>query len=109
MFAWMDRWFRWQADHDLWAFLWAPHNFHHLVITLAVLALDIRAFGGQGYLFLAVGVASLAATGAMLAAWGAAGAGRGLRLVVGGVAGAIGLMGCDVLDATDNITGTYVH
>ena len=74
-----------------------------------VLALDIRAFGGSGYLFLAAGVLCLVATAAMLAHAAAAAAGEGLRGV--GVAGAaaLSLMGCDVLDATAYINTPYVH
>jgi hypothetical protein len=109
MFAWLARWRRLQADGDLGRYLWAPHNFHHLVWTFAVLDLDIRAFGGHGYLFLAVGALCLAATVAMLSIVAAAAAGRGLRLV--GVGGAIALsaMGCHILDASAHINTTYVH
>jgi len=109
MFEWMARWYRLRADGDLGRYLWAPHNFHHLVWTFAVLGLDIEGFGGSGYFILAVGAACFAAIAAMLAAVGAAAAGRGLRLVGGGVAAALGLMGCHVLDASAVINMTYVH
>ena len=36
-------------------------------------------------------------------------AGPGLRLVGGGVAVALSLMGCDILDANADIETTYVH
>ena len=109
MIDWAARWLRLQGDHDLAAYLWAPHNFHHLVWTLSVLDLDIRAFGGQGYLFVAVGMVCLAAIAAMMARLGAQAAGPGLRLVGGGVALALSLMGCHVLDANADINTTYVH
>src|SRR6185312_8319487 len=85
-------------DGDLGAYVWAPHNFHHLVWTFAVLALDITAFGASSYLFLAVGALCLAAV-----------AGRGLRLVGGGVAAALSLMGAHILDVSADINTTYVH
>ncbi|HXA38740.1 MAG TPA: hypothetical protein VNW53_07060 [Phenylobacterium sp.] len=109
MYDWVERWRRLQADGDFGRYFWAPHNFHHLVWTFAVLDLDIGAFGARSYLFLAVGVACLAAVAAMLAWAGAAAAGQGLRLVGGGVAAALCLMGCNVLDATSDIDTTYVH
>jgi hypothetical protein len=109
MYDWIARWRRWQADGDLGRYLWAPHNFHHLVWTFAVLGLDIRAFGASGYLFLAVGIICLVATAAMLARFAAGAAGSGLRLVGAGGALALSLMGCDLLDATVDINTTYVH
>ena len=109
MYDWVGRWRLFHAGGDLGRYLWAPHNFHHLVWTFAVLDLDIRVFGARSYLFLAVGVGCLAVIAAMLAWAGAAAAGRGLRLVGGGVAAALCLMGCNVLDATADINTTYVH
>ncbi|HZZ32984.1 MAG TPA: hypothetical protein VFE10_13435 [Phenylobacterium sp.] len=109
MYDWVSRWRVMQAGGDFGRYLWAPHNFHHLVWTFAVLDLDISALGAKSYLFLAVGVACLAAVAAMLAWAGAAAAGRGLRLVGGGIAAALCLMGCNVLDATADINTTYVH
>jgi hypothetical protein len=109
MYDWIARWDWLQADGDLGRYLWAPHNFHHLVWTLAVLEVDIRAFGASGYLFLAVGALCLAVTAAMLASLGGAAAGRGLRLVGAGGAAALCLTGCDVLDASFDINTTYVH
>ena len=109
MFDWMERWYALQADGDLGRYLWAPHNFHHLVWTFAVLALDVRVFGASGYLFLAVGVLCLMVTAAMLAGLGAAAAGRGLKLVGGGGAAALSAMGCHALDASADINTTYVH
>lgn len=109
MYAWIARWYRFRADGDLGRYLWAPHNFHHLVWTLAVLDLDIRAFGASGYLFLAVGVICLGATAALLARVAAEAAGPGLRLVGAGVAAALGAMGCHILDVNAEIETTYVH
>jgi hypothetical protein len=109
MFDWLERWRDFQADGKLGHYLWAPHNFHHLVWIFTVLDLDIRAFGGSGYLFLAVGVLCLAATAAMLAWASAEAAGDGLRLVGAGGAALLALMGCHVLDATAAINTTYVH
>lgn len=109
MFAWMARYYRFQADGDLGHYLWAPHNFHHLVWTFAILALDIRAFGANSYLFLTVGVACLAATAAMLTSVAASAGDRRLRLVGAGGAAALSLMGCYVLDASADINTTYVH
>ena len=109
MFDWMARYYRLQADGDFGRYLWAPHNFHHLVWTFLVLDLDIRAFGGSGYLFLAVGVLCLAATAAMLAYVAASAAGPGLRLVGAGGAAALSAMGCHVLDASADINTTYVQ
>jgi hypothetical protein len=109
MYDWIARWDRLRADGDLGRYLWAPHNFHHLVWTFAVLGADIRAFGASGYLFLAVGALCLATTAVMLASLGAAAAGQGLRLVGAGGAAALCLTGCDVLDASFDINTTYVH
>jgi hypothetical protein len=109
MYDWIARWRLWQAGGDLGRYLWAPHNFHHLVWTLMVLDLDIRAFGASGYLFLAVGVTCLAGAAAMLAWLAAQASGPDLRLVGGGVAAALSAMGCDILDATADINTTYVH
>ncbi|MBS0333353.1 MAG: hypothetical protein JSS35_11340 [Proteobacteria bacterium] len=109
MIDWADRWLRLQSDHDYVRYCWIPHNFHHLVWTLGILDLDIRAFGGQGYLFLAVGAACLGAVAAMLTRLGAQAAGPGLRLLGGGVALAICLMGCQVQDANTVINTTYLH
>jgi hypothetical protein len=109
MYDWVARWDMFRADGDLWSYLWAPHNFHHLVWTFVVLALDITAFGGASYLFLAVGVFCLAATAAMLATTAAAAAGPGLRLVGGGIAAALSLMGAHILDVSADINTTYVH
>jgi hypothetical protein len=109
MIDWADRWLRLQTDGDLVQYFWVPHNFHHLVLMLGVMALDVRFVGGQGYLFLAVGVACLAATAAMMARLAARAAGPGLRLLGGGVALAICLMGCHVLDANTVINTTYLH
>ena len=109
MYDWVARWRQLQVDGDLGRYLWAPHNFHHLVWTFAVLALDMRVFGANGYLFLAVGLACLAAVAGMAAWAGSAAAGRGLRLLGGGVAAALCLTGCNVLDATSDINTTYLH
>lgn len=109
MFDWIARWRRLQADGDLGRYLWAPHNFHHMAWTFAILDLDIRVFGGQGGLFLAAGVLALAATAAMLAGAAAAAAGPGLRLVGAGGALALSAMGCDVLDASADLNTTYLH
>jgi hypothetical protein len=109
MFDWMQRYYRLQADGDIGRYLWAPHNFHHLVWTFLVLDLDIRAFGASGYIFLAVGLLCLAATAAMLAYVAARAAGPGLRLVGAGGAAALSVMGCHVLDANADINTTYVH
>jgi hypothetical protein len=105
----MVRYYRLQADGDFGRYLWAPHNFHHLVWTFLVLDLDIRAFGASSYLFLAVGVLCLVATAAMLAGVAAQAAGAGLRLVGAGGAAALSAMGCHVLDASADINTTYLH
>jgi hypothetical protein len=109
MYDWMGRWYRLQTDGDLGRYLWAPHNFHHLVWTFTVLDLDIRAFGARSYLFVAVGVLCLAGTAAMLAGVAGAAAGHGLRLVGAGVAAALSAMGCHILDVNADIETAYVH
>jgi hypothetical protein len=109
MYDWLVRWRLLQADGDLGRYLWAPHNFHHLVWTFAILRADITLFGAQGYLFLAVGGLCLAAVTAMAASIGAAAAGRGMRLIGAGVAAALSAMGCHVLDASADINTTYLH
>jgi hypothetical protein len=109
MYDWLARWRDLQAGGDLGRYLWAPHNFHHLAWTFAILDLDIRAFGASGYLFLAAGSLSLAVTAALLARVAAEAAGPGLRLAGGGVAAALALMGCHVLDTNAEIETTYVH
>jgi hypothetical protein len=109
MYAWMARWYRFRADGDLARYLWAPHNFHHLDWTFAILDLDIRTFGASSYLFLAVGVICLGATAALLAWVAAKAAGPGFRLVGAGVAAALSAMGCHILDVNADIETTYVH
>jgi hypothetical protein len=109
MFDWLQRYDRFAVDGDLGLYLWAPHNFHHLVATFAVLALDIRVFGGSGYLFLATGLVCWIATAGLMACLGARAAGPGLGLIGAGGAAALALMGCDVLDATADINTTYVY
>jgi len=109
MYDWLARWDLFRANGDLWAYLWAPHNFHHLVWTFIVLGLDITAFGASSYLFLAVGVLCLAGTAAMLAGAAADAAGPGLRLIGAGVAAALSLMGAQILDVSADINTTYVH
>jgi len=109
MYDWLARWYRLQADGDLGRYLWAPHNFHHLVWTLAVLDLDLRVLGARSYLFLAVGALCLAITAAMLARVSATAAGPGLRWVGAGGAVALSAMGCDILDVSADIETTYVH
>lgn len=109
MYDWMVRWRQLQSDGDLGRYLWAPHNFHHLVWTFAILRADIALFGAQGYLFLAVGGLCLVAVAAMAAHLGAAAAGDRLRLVGAGVAAALSAMGCHVLDANTEINTTYFH
>jgi hypothetical protein len=109
MFDWVERYYRLQADGDFGRYLWAPHNFHHLVWTFLVLDLDIRVFGANGYLFPAVGVLCLAATAVMLAYTAAKAAGPGLGLVGAGGAMALSVLGCDVLDANTHILTTYLH
>jgi hypothetical protein len=47
MYDWVARWRLLQADGRLGHYFWAPHNFHHLVWTFAVLDLDIGAFGAR--------------------------------------------------------------
>ncbi|WP_372786404.1 hypothetical protein [Phenylobacterium sp.] len=109
MFDWIARHERFRADGDLGRYLWAPHNFHHLVWTFAILDLDTRAFGASSYLFLAMGVLCLAGTAALLACAAGAAAGRGLRLIGAGGAVALSAMGCHVLDASADINTTYLH
>jgi hypothetical protein len=109
MYDWMARWYRLQADGDVARYLWAPHNLHHLVWTFGVLDLDLRLFGARGYLFVAVGVACLATTAALMAWLAAHAAVDGGRLVGAGVAAALSLMGCHVLDVNAEIETTYVH
>jgi hypothetical protein len=80
-----------------------------MLVTFTVLLADIRLFGASGYLFLATGVASWAATAALMGVLGGEAAGRGLRLIGAGGAVALSLMGCDVLDADADINTTYVY
>ncbi|MGZ3378055.1 MAG: hypothetical protein ACXU8S_15795 [Phenylobacterium sp.] len=109
MFDWIVRHDRLHADGDFLAYLWAPHNLHHLAWTFLVLDLDIRVFRASSYLFLAVGTACLVATAAMLAVAAARVAPPGFRLIGAGGAAALGLMGCHVLDASSDINTTYLH
>ena len=109
MYDWIVRYERLRSDGDLWGYLWAPHNFHHLVWTMTIQALDLRVFGASSLLFLAVGVLSLAGTAGLLAWAAGKAAGPGLRLLGAGVAAALSTMGCHVLDASAPINTTYLH
>ena len=109
MFDWLDRYWRLSADGDVAAYLWTPHNVHHLVWTFAILAGDIRLFGATSGLFLAVGATCLITVAALLAWTAAEGARPGLRLVAAGGAAALSAMGCHVLDASADINTTYLH
>jgi hypothetical protein len=109
MFDWVERYDRWRTEGGLWAFLWTPHNVHHLVWTFLILLADIRVFGAASGLFLAIGLAALVATAGLLAATAAAAAGTGFRLLAAGGAAALSVMGCHVLDANADINTTYLH
>ncbi len=109
MFDWLARWRQYESTRDLAAYLWAPHNFHHLVWTFVVMAFDIRTFGASSYAFLAVGAACWFGVAAMLSVTAGAAADRGFRRIAAGGALVISLMGCDVLDASADINTTYLH
>ena len=72
MFDWIERYFRLQSDGDLAAFVWAPHNAHHMAWTFLILLGDIRAFGAASGLFLAVGCAALVVMRPLVEVWNAA-------------------------------------
>jgi len=109
MFDWLDRYWALRDGGRLGAYLWAPHNVHHLVWTFAILAGDIRLFGASSALFLAAGAGCLAATAALLAWMAAKAAEPRLRLPAAGAAAALSAMGCHVLDASADINTTYLH
>lgn len=109
MFDWIARYYRLQADGDWGAYLLAPHNYHRLVVTLGVLVADIRLFGGQGYLFVAVGLACLLGAAALLAREAVAAAPTGLKRAAGAMALMLALTTVNAFDAVTAINTTYVH
>jgi len=109
MFDWLLRYYRLEVDGDLVGYLLAPHNFHRLVWTLGVLALDIRWFGAESYFFLASSSACLAATAALLAREAVRAAAPGLRLVAGAFAAMLTLISINLLAAGLPIHATYLH
>lgn len=109
MFEWVDAYYRWRADGDLLGYLLAPHNLHRLAWTRGVLALDVQAFGANGYLFVAVGAACMAALALLMAREAAKAAGPGLALAGGGLAAMLTLMAGNLLDASIHINTPYAH
>jgi len=109
MLNWLERYFRLQADGDWAAYLLAPHNEHRLVWTLLVLAGDIRLFGGQGWLFVAVGLGALVVTAGLLAREAGRAGGPELAPAMAVLAGMTTLMSANALDAAVHLNTTYVH
>jgi hypothetical protein len=109
MLNWLERYFRLQADGDWAAYLLAPHNEHRLVWTFLVLAGDIRAFGGQGWLFVVVGLGALLLTAGLLAREAGRAAGPVLAPAVAVLAVMATLMSANALDVAVHLNTTYVH
>jgi len=109
MLDWLTRYEAFQNDHNLGRYLLAPHNLHRLVATLALIAVDIRVFGGANILLIVVATGCLAGLALLLGreVW------RGAPHAVAGSAAAVAVMLCltpaALLDASIPINGTYLH
>lgn len=109
MLDWVARYLDFRVNHDLGAYLLAPHVSHHLVFTFLILWADAGLFGAHGWLFVIAGVSLLALTAALLGQ-AASGAARGdMRWVIGGAAAALVLLPGGFLDATLHICTVYIE
>jgi hypothetical protein len=60
MFSWLQSWLDLRRDGDWAAYLWAPHNEHHLLFTRALVALDMACCGGRGVALIVAATACVA-------------------------------------------------
>jgi len=109
MLDWVARYLDFRGNHDLGAYLLAPHISHRLVATFLVLWADAGLFGAHGWLFVIVGVGALALTSGLLGKVAAQAAQGDMAWVIGGAAAGLTLMPGGFLDATLHICTIYVE
>jgi hypothetical protein len=66
MFDWIDHYLRLNSGDNMLAYLWAPHNEHHMALIHLLTALDMSAFHGNEVVFVLAGTASLLAVAALI-------------------------------------------
>lgn len=108
-FAWADRWYRLQADHQWAAYLSAPHNINRLAWTRLAVALDMGALGGTNAPLILSGAAALAVMAAVLGREAVQAAPQPVKPVAGTLAVMLTLTASNVLDASIPIYVTYAH
>ena len=69
LYDWISHYFEAKSRNDHLIYLWDKHAEHHLVWMRLITALDIELFRGQSYIFVAVALASVTSTYAMLRAF----------------------------------------
>lgn len=109
MLDWVARYLDFRENHDLGAYLFAPHISHRLVATFLVLWADAGLLGAHGWLFVIVGVGALVLTAGLLGKAAAQAAQGDMAWVVGGAAAGLTLMPGGFLDATLHICTMYVE
>lgn len=109
MLDWVARYLDFRSNHDLGAYLLAPHISHRLVATFLVLWADAGLFGAHGWLFVVVGVGALVLTAGLLGKAAAPAAQGDMAWVIGGAAAGLTLMPGGFLDATLHICTMYVE
>lgn len=66
MFGWIDDYLRLKSAGGVLAYLWAPHNEHHIPLIRILTALDMSAFRGNEVVFVLVATISLLAAAALI-------------------------------------------
>jgi hypothetical protein len=106
---WIGRWYGFHADHDWRAYLFTPINFHRIALTFALIAFDVRTFGGTNWPLILSGAVALGLMAWILAGAAGRSAASPLRLPLAALAAMIVLMAGNVLDAATPICVDYVH
>lgn len=109
MLDWVARYLDFRSNHDLGAYLLAPHISHRLVVTFLVLWADAGLFGAHGWLFVVVGVGALALTAGLLGKVAAPAAQGDMAWVIGAAAAGLTLLPGGFLDATLHICTMYAE
>lgn len=109
MLDWVARYLDFRANHDVGAYLLAPHVSHHLVLTFLILWADASLFEAHGWLFVIVGLSLLVLTAALLGVAAGGSVESDLRWVMGGAAAGLVLLPPGIHDATLQIYTVYIE
>jgi hypothetical protein len=66
MFDWIDQYLRFNTGDNVLAYLWAPHNQHHMPLIRILTALDMSVFNGNEIVFVFAGTACILAVAAFI-------------------------------------------